>query len=370
MKNALTYHRTLFATIALLLAVSTPAKSILEMSEALDKLDQDDFAALLGNAKKCLIRRDFNCFESNYNSAKKLASGSGDKAQLSSVLEAAQKEKIAQAEEARRLREAEEAARLAEAEARRAQDEADSSSTTQALLGSVLQGLNTVAQYQNTLRAQDELTQRLTREAMAQKQARADLAQEQANESRRRAEYMRQESARVLAATQQAQAAQARQQEAQLQRQAEDRHRAELRAQEKVASLRAEAERAERARAEKVATAQATSKAESDVAQARGNYLSQLRSGIRLAARHCPDGEGKYYVVGTRPAIKPEKVSCVNVHYEAFCPGQTKGILGVGKNFTGLSTDCYFGDTYAIEPKPACPINEVTIEVRDVRACE
>lgn len=75
-------------------------------------------------------------------------------------------------------------------------------------------------------------------------------------------------------------------------------------------------------------------------------------------------------MVGTRPRIKPEQVSCVDIHDEALCPGQVVGSQGVGKNFIGVSTDCFMGDTYTVDPKPACPVKEVRVELRDVRACE
>jgi hypothetical protein len=64
---------------------------------------------------------------------------------------------------------------------------------------------------------------------------------------------------------------------------------------------------------------------------------------------------------------------CTNLHekYEYPCPGQVQGagVRGVAKNFTGLATDCFMGDSVEISPTPSCPVKEVRVEVRDVRGC-
>lgn len=92
-------------------------------------------------------------------------------------------------------------------------------------------------------------------------------------------------------------------------------------------------------------------------------YLSSMRQGIRLAATKCPDGEGHYYATGTVPKVKGSY--CIDVHYQASCPGSRITSNGVAKNFIGMS-GC-FGDTYQIEPKPACPVQQVQMVVTDVR---
>ena len=102
----------------------------------------------------------------------------------------------------------------------------------------------------------------------------------------------------------------------------------------------------------------------------QADYLRALESGTKLYARKCPDGEGKYYMVGKRPKIKPEKVGCVDVHFEARCPGSARGSTGVSKNFLGIATDCFMGDTTTIEPKPACPVDQVSVLVRSIRPCQ
>lgn len=101
--------------------------------------------------------------------------------------------------------------------------------------------------------------------------------------------------------------------------------------------------------------------------QAREQYLKRVASGTRLVATKCPDGEGKYYATGSRPSIKPEVVGCVDVHFRAYCSGSTQYSNVVAHNFIGMS-GC-FGDTYDINPKPACKVDQVRIEVVEARAC-
>lgn len=110
-------------------------------------------------------------------------------------------------------------------------------------------------------------------------------------------------------------------------------------------------------------------RAEADELLAKQDYLSALTKGTRLVARTCPDGEGKYYIVGTMPKIKPTKVSCVDVHYAVRCEGSTAEQKGIGGNFTGLFTDCFMGDTYEISPKPSCPVGDVRVRATEIRAC-
>lgn len=101
----------------------------------------------------------------------------------------------------------------------------------------------------------------------------------------------------------------------------------------------------------------------------KSDYLRALERGITLGARHCPDGQGKHFIVGHRPHIKPEEVSCVNVYYNAFCPGSATASSGVIRNFLGESTSCFMGDTDDISPTPACKPNEARVVVIRVTAC-
>lgn len=94
-------------------------------------------------------------------------------------------------------------------------------------------------------------------------------------------------------------------------------------------------------------------------------YLKKVAKGTRLIAVKCPDGEGKYYATGKRPDIKPEVVSCVDVYFRAYCRGSTQYSEGIARNFIGMS-GC-FGDTYDINPKPACKVEDVKIDVLEAR---
>jgi len=102
--------------------------------------------------------------------------------------------------------------------------------------------------------------------------------------------------------------------------------------------------------------------------QARAQYLQSVTAGTRLVATKCPDGEGKYYATGTRPNIKPEVVSCVDVRFRAYCPGSRQYSEGLAHNFIGMN-GC-FGDTYEINPKPGCKVDQVRIEVVEARECD
>ena len=103
-------------------------------------------------------------------------------------------------------------------------------------------------------------------------------------------------------------------------------------------------------------------------AQAKAAYLAQLQSSIRLKARQCFGGQ---YIVGIRPRIKPEEVSCVDVHYRAQCTTANNNhfIDGVGKNFVGMGEDCFTGDTYTIEPKLSCDVKDISVTLKEVREC-
>ena len=117
---------------------------------------------------------------------------------------------------------------------------------------------------------------------------------------------------------------------------------------------------------EKLAADQATKKAEQAAQQqAEQAYLKKVAAGVKLVATKCPDNEGHYYATGSMPKIRPEVVGCIDVHYQAICPGSRIAIEGVAKNFIGMS-GC-FGDTYQIAPKPACAVKDVPIRVVDVR---
>lgn len=174
--------------------------------------------------------------------------------------------------------------------------------------------------------------------------ARAGMAERERQGAREREREQAEAASRARAADEQ-RARQARETE---QLQAKKRA-AELQAQ-KVADEQAEQRR-------KDAAAKEADRVE------RQNYLAEMRRGIRLGASKCPDGEGHYYVAGTKPRIKGG--FCIDVAYEASCRDGRSVVTGVAKNFIGMN-GC-FGDTYKLDPKPACPVAEVSVRVTDVQ---
>jgi hypothetical protein len=99
-------------------------------------------------------------------------------------------------------------------------------------------------------------------------------------------------------------------------------------------------------------------------------FFTNTANNIRLSARKCPDGEGKYFVVGIRPKrSNSDPVSCIDVQYRANCPGSKNYVTGTGKNFLGAATDCFMGDTYRMPEKLDCEAKEVQVKVTKVTAC-
>jgi len=119
-------------------------------------------------------------------------------------------------------------------------------------------------------------------------------------------------------------------------------------------------------REEKLAADKAVKDAEkAQQQQAEQEYLKKVAAGVKLVAVTCLGGEGKYYATGSMPKIRPEVVSCIDVHFQAICPGSNVVIDGVADNFIGMG-GC-FGDTYTISPKPACNVKDVKIRVVDAQ---
>ncbi|MGY4535275.1 hypothetical protein ACVW0Y_004428 [Pseudomonas sp. TE3786] len=108
---------------------------------------------------------------------------------------------------------------------------------------------------------------------------------------------------------------------------------------------------------------------ERQLAQRKKLYLAELRDKTKLTARTCPGGDGKYYVVGLKPSIKPVVVECLDVSYTASCPGSQQHAQGVIKTFLGASTDCFMGDTAEIAPQLSCKASEVIVKVKEVTEC-
>lgn len=366
--------------------------SLMEMTDQLDGIDKQDFHAAIERATSCTRMRDFTCAEAELAKAAKVANDGKDKKILLASRQslANEKQELAnekrRAEEARRreeeerqarIRREEEAEREREERRRRAeQAEEDSSYSASNDIGMhILQtGQEMSAMMANldrqTAAAYAETNRRLAEQAAERKRAKEEQEEREADRRReaRRSEEARQSRERVAqadahereeqsrreaerAAEKQRQEREAQQREEQ--RRKEEQAQRELARQQQLQRQREEAERLAKKQAEKAAEQ-----------QAKNDYLNAMRSGIRLSAIKCLDGEGHYYAVGTMPKIK-RALSCIDVHYKAYCPGSAAYSSGVADNFQGVP-GC-FGDPYKIAPKPACPVEQVRIEVTDVR---
>jgi hypothetical protein len=127
---------------------------------------------------------------------------------------------------------------------------------------------------------------------------------------------------------------------------------------------RQEQTRRDQARQERAAREEAQ---RAETARKVKDYLLAVAKGSRLRTTTCAGGDGKYWVTGTRPRPKPEVVPCIDLHIRARCEGSHGSIPVVAGNF-GAGAGC-LGDTYAIEPKPACRIEDVRLQVVEARAC-
>lgn len=381
--------------VAVSLAVAKSSGQF-DMMDQLDKLDKQDFQAAIDKANNCTIMRNFSCSEDELRKAAKMANESNDKQTLNAANQRLQQEKKQVALEARiraeqererqraeeRRREEEERREREEEQMRRAQAEQQESSSSVNYAQAFAQGMNSKAGFYNDLdKIHNNAMQNINRTVQENK-ARAEgqrLANERTEADRRDRENERirqQNQARMQLAQQQAeQRAQeqanerraqqqlaAKQQEQELARQQQEQER-----KKEQARLQQEQERKQE-QARKKAEAEAAKQAEAQAKkQAEEKYLQSMKAGIKLVATKCPDGEGKYYATGTRPHIKPEEVSCVDVHFRAYCPGNGNYTSGTARNFIGMS-GC-FGDTYEINPKPPCKIDQVRIEVEKVVPC-
>ena len=268
-------------------------------------------------------------------------------------------------------------------DAYRARQRAERATGQREMHQAIVGGLATLQNNARQLQENDRQTAQLTAQAMqeqrnreAERQAGAQRERERVASERAEVRQRSETSQRVAQVAQADQAAQQKQAQArdEKERQAKDAERQRVQAQRDVEDkTRRDAEAAATQRAQQKAEREAAAQAARDTeAAAKRDYLAQLVSGTKLYARTCPSGDGNYFVVGTRPRIKPERVPCVNVHYEAVCEGSAQGSTGVVENFLGVATDCFMGDANfgaPIAPKPACPVKQVRMQVRDVRSC-
>ena len=404
--------------IALLMTFTTPVLSstleeMVRMADQLDQLDKADFDTLVSKAAGCTQRRDFRCAETGLAQAAKLARDNRDRTSLAQAHASIAKERALMQKEIEEERLAEQRLQKEKeelvAQAER-EDKCETFCETQVGLSAcyrgqidpwqcsdyetrrrggtnygaaIVQGINQTLQghaqitsihnqaMANLQAAQEE---RARQRQFQQENQRAQLAQ--ASQERRAAQQATRESERQ---TQRAggsssagsgggsvTAMNERSGTTQRDQAAEQRRKDEQDARERrVREQQEQEERKQRQLAERQVQRNAEA---AEQAQAKAGYLGQMQSGIRLVARQC---YGKQYVVGTRPRIKPEVVSCVDVHYRAQCTtaGNSQFVDGVGKTFVGMGTDCFSGDNYAIEPKLSCDVKEIQVTLKEVRAC-
>lgn len=382
--------------LSLLTSITVPAiaakeASLFEMMDRLDKFDKQDFQAAIDKANACTRSRNFLCSASELEKAAKAANSGQDKKtllasqnslanekqQLANELMRAEEERQAQVrreqqeKEAQVRRDEEREARIwrEQQQAREAEDRQSTRDYNAAIGAQIRQSVADNAALLKKVDRQTDAAIRDSNRVLAAQAAERDRAraEREDRETDRRRDAERDRASRAARAdaerqqTQQAEQDRAREQEVNRKKLAEI---AETRAaeQEKARTQELSRQMRNKEKADKLAAEQTKRTAEEQAGKA---YLASLVQGIRLVATKCPDGEGHYYATGNMPKVKHEAVSCIDVYYEASCPGSRQTVTGVAKNFIGMS-GC-FGDTYQVEPKPACAVKDVRIQVTDVR---
>lgn len=396
----------LASVAAAAIAMDANLLELLEMSDQIDKSEKQDFQAALDRANACTRARNFPCAESELAKAKKVANSGQDKKillasqnnlanerqQLASEIRRAEQERQAQIdreenERQAQLREEEEQRQAAirsdeEREARlfreeqQARAEDDRQSTRDAYNSIGAEILRKGAENAAILGRIDRQTNAAIRDsnrilaAQAAERNRARTEREEGEAERRRDAARKRADTQRLAQVQERDETNARnKRKADTARVQEEREQKRIEDERRNQESRDSMERkriAETEAAKQKAEAAATKLAEQQVEQrAQGLYLQAMKNGIRLGAKNC---FGQYEVGGTMPKTK-EVVSCIDVHYRARCEGNTVSYDGIIKNFTGFDAGC-FGDTTTISPKPACPAEQVRIDVTEViRGC-
>jgi len=369
------------------LAIAALDPSLLEMSEQMDGIEQQEFQSAIDKANACTSARNFPCAESELAKAAKVANTGKDKKMLLASRNGLAKEKqqlayeIKRAEEerqaqirrdeeekqAQRRRKEEREERLWQEKYAAHQEEGrQSAREAWAGLGAYIQQQG--ADISSTMANIDRQTNAAVRESnrvraeQAAERERA-RAEKEEREAERRREAERDRAARADA--QRTADAKRAQEEARIRQQEQERQQEQARKKEQE-------RRKEQARQEELARKQeqARKKAEEEKAklaeqqaeeQAMADYLEKMRTGIRLGARNC---YGEIHVGGSRPSGKAV-VDCIDVAFTAYCPGSASGISGVAKNFIGFDMGC-FGDTTQIA-KPDCKPGELRIVVDSVK---
>ncbi len=414
--------------LSLMLSFATPTMaamdaSLLEMSEQMDGVDKQDFQAAIDKANTCTRARNFKCAESELAKAAKAANSGQDKKTLLVSRNGLANEKQQLAFEIRRAEEERQAQIRRDEEEKYAQRKRDEKREELLWLEKYAahqeEGRKSTAAYkaQTYSNMQNDLSRSM---AQAEAGSRGSSIEEDRAKARRLAEFndnisqmeadpnsdlnrdkrarererekdsaaaqradseraAKRDAAKKVALANDAKRASDKSAKADTEENTRKKQKAdELKAQQEREKKRLDAERrsqelrdtAERKRV--AAAEEAKRKAEKEreaqaEKQARVQYLQSVTAGTRLVATKCLDGEGKYYATGTRPNIKPEVVGCVDVRFRAYCPGSRQYSEGLAHNFLGMA-GC-FGDTYDINPKPACKVDQVRIEVVEAREC-
>jgi hypothetical protein len=340
--------------------------NLFDMVDQLDAADKLDFKIVIDRANVCTRERNFSCSESELSKAAKVANSSQDKKVLALARQNIVNEKARVAEEARqqqaRLEEEREERRERQRERQAERDREDEEDRQQPNVD-ILAGLRQNIDSSNRM---SEITNNrvaeINRRAAEEVQARAHLQQEAREQAaQRRRDDERDRNSRLASADAQRErdqrAERERARESEQRRQREEQSAAERRAREQ------EQARVQEERRQREAKAAADKRAEE---KRKADFLASLKQGIRLRATKCMGGEGKYYVTGSKPAGIKNEVSCVDVFFQARCPGAAVSSRGVLGNFVGMS-GC-LGDLKEVDPKPGCPVEQVQVEVTDVQA--
>jgi hypothetical protein len=364
-------------------------ENLFDMAEQLDQMDKQDFQAAIDRANDCTRARDFSCSEKELAKAAKVANGGKDKKILAAARQGVVGEKARIAEEQRQRaeqarRREEEARQLAEAmeererQARREAEEREGQREEREYAGN--SSAETYAAMMDGINKNFESIDRMNRQALAsvreinRAQAERAAAQKHANaerkerEAEQRGEARRNEEARQSreklaqadvrdrenqSRAEAERAAERQRQEREAQQREEQRRRDEQAQQERASEREKQRQREE---ADRLAKKQAEQAAEQ---QAKEAYLAAMKQGIRL--RVVQEFDPSYRATGSMPKIK-KVLFCIDVYYQASCPGSRVTSNGVLTNFIGWGMD-----NSKIEPKPACALDQVRIEVTDVR---
>lgn len=381
----------LASVAAAAIAMDANLMELLEMSDQIDKSEKQDFQAALDRANACIRARNFACAESELAKAKKVANSGQDKKmllasqgglasekqQLANEKIREEKARLAQLEEEeedrrreKRERREQEQEEREQARAERAAEERESS--RQAWMGiaqQVTQKFDEVGALNRSAHLQTMAAIEDSKRAAAQQEAerrRARAEQDGRDEDRRRDAARKRADTQRLAQVQERDDTNARiKREADATRVQQEREQKQKRIEDERSNQEARDSMARKRAAEKAEIEKQEHAEHEKQERAKQEYLRAVAAGVKLVATKCPDGEGHYYATGTMPNVKPEVVSCIDVHYQAVCPGSSIAIDGIAKNFIGMS-GC-FGDTYQISPKPLCAVKEVKIRVVEVQ---